>query len=423
MGRLPGTARGRAALLYAGSVLAAVLSMRTKEIAFTLPFAIVLYELLFVNASRAERVRWLSIPLLTLAVIPAIMIAGAAANDGDPSAALTRGGNHGRVEYLLTQFRVVVTYLRLLIVPVGQNIDPDYPLHRSIDLEVAASALLLAALLGAGVWLAVRGRRGAGPNTLVAGFGIVFFFLALLVESSVIPITDLMQEHRVYLPSVGAFMAAGAGVTALRERLGGRSRRLVPASVAVAALVLASATWMRNEVWSSAVTLWEDAARKSPSKLRPLLNLANALEESGQPDAALQVSLRGLRMTPSHPDESYALGITYRSIGDLDSARRMWEAGLERDPTHARSLLALGNLALDLADPAGARDYFQRAVESDPSLAVAHLKLAIVLERTGDLERALPHYEAFTRTAPPSLAADAAQVERMLNERRAGTRR
>jgi tetratricopeptide (TPR) repeat protein len=258
---------------------------------------------------------------------------------------------------------------------------------------------------------------------LVAGFGIVFFFLALSVESSVVPITDLMQEHRLYLPSVGAFMAAGAGAAALRERLGaGRAPYLVTAAVVVT-LALATATWARNRVWSSAVTLWEDASQKSPNKLRPLLNLANALEESGQRDAALRVSLRGLRMTPSHPDENYALGITYRSIGDLDSARRMWEAGLERDPRHARSLLALGNLAWDLADPLGARDYFQRAVESDPSLAVAHLKLAIVLERTGDLERALPHYEAFTRTAPPSLAADAAQVERMLYERRAGTRR
>jgi tetratricopeptide (TPR) repeat protein len=413
--------RRRSALLYAGSIFSAVLAMRTKEIAFTLPFAIVLWELLFVKAKRAERARWLALPLVTLAIIPAILLLGAASSDGGKSAELTRGGNVDRLEYLLTQFRVVVTYLRLLVLPIGQNVDPDVPIHRSLDLEVALSAVLLAGLLGAGAWLAVTGRRRAHPHMLVAGFGVVFFFLAISVESSVIPITDLMQEHRVYLPSVGAFMAAGAGVAALRER--SRSPlapRLFPAAVAVVGLALAAATWARNAVWSSPVSLWRDAAEKSPNKLRPLLNLANALEESGQAEAARRVSIRALGMSPSHPDEGYALGMVYRSIGDIEAARRVWEAALEWNPRHARSLLALGDLAWELADPAGARDHFERAVQSDPSLAVAHLKLAIVLERSGEVERALSHYEAFTRTAPPALAGDAAQVQRMLDQRRAG---
>ena len=187
--------------------------MRTKEIAFTLPFAIVMYELLFVSATWRERLRWVALPLVT--AIPSFAMLTEIGVDNAEAFALPSSvgpGQFGRLEYLLTQPRVVVTYLRLLVFPVGQNVDPDYPLHMTVDWEVALSAVLLAALLGAGAWLAVRGRRRALPHALVAGFGILFFFLSLSIESSVVPISDLMQEHRLYLPNVGAFMAVGAGL-------------------------------------------------------------------------------------------------------------------------------------------------------------------------------------------------------------------
>jgi len=39
--------------------------------------------------------------------------------------------NHGEAEYLITQLRVIVTYLRLLVFPMNQNLDYDYPLFDS----------------------------------------------------------------------------------------------------------------------------------------------------------------------------------------------------------------------------------------------------------------------------------------------------
>jgi hypothetical protein len=71
-GRIRGAegSRGVAVFLYLFSVLSAVLAMKTKEIAFTLPLAVLLYEWVFFKASWRKRVVVLLPVLLTLIIIP-----------------------------------------------------------------------------------------------------------------------------------------------------------------------------------------------------------------------------------------------------------------------------------------------------------------------------------------------------------------
>ena len=48
------------------------------------------------------------------------------------------------MHYLLTQFRVMVTYIRLVFLPFNQNLDYDYPIFKSIfELPVLISFLFL----------------------------------------------------------------------------------------------------------------------------------------------------------------------------------------------------------------------------------------------------------------------------------------
>ncbi len=420
----------RARMRYAGSMLAALLAMRVKETALTIPFALALYELLFVRASLAERVRRLAIPAALLAVVPVLYFVAHAPLQGDAQGtaatidAVARDRfTVSRLEYLLTEARVVVTYLRLLVLPVGQNVDYDFPVSRSPDLAVLASAVLLAALVGLGAWLAVIGRRRGSAPALVAGFGILFFFLALSVESSVIPIRDVIAEHRIYLPSAGAFMAAGVGIVAgrdaLRRRLAGLARA-VPAALAAVVIVLGAAAWGRNQVWADPVALWSDAAAKSPGKLRPILNWAGALRKRGDRAAALQVASRGLSLPATDVQELVALANVRRQLGDLTGARADLEEALRIDPAFPHALLAMGGIRWDEGDHVAGRAYFQRAVDADPLLAAAHLKLAGALHEAGEEDRAYQELELFVRYALPSEAAQADQVVQMLRDRRAG---
>ncbi len=106
-------------------VATALLAMKTKEIAFTLPLAVVLYEVSFLEGAVRSRLLRLAPVLATLPVIPLATLGARAA--GDPGvlarvAASTRVDTSlPRLEYLTTQLVVVVRYLGLLVLRCSQR--------------------------------------------------------------------------------------------------------------------------------------------------------------------------------------------------------------------------------------------------------------------------------------------------------------
>jgi hypothetical protein len=126
--------KGPSIAWYVGSVLCAVCAMKTKEIAFTLPVMIVLYELFFFRGKLVKRFMVLVPLLLTMLIIP-LSILGVdrplGEIIGDIGDATQAQSTLSRWEYLATQGRVIMTYLRLVVLPVNQNLDYDYPVSRS----------------------------------------------------------------------------------------------------------------------------------------------------------------------------------------------------------------------------------------------------------------------------------------------------
>src|SRR5262249_7419589 len=130
-------------------------------------------------------------------------------------------------------------------------------------------------------------------------FSIFWFLLTLSPTSSIIPIPDVIFEHRVYLPLVGVCLSFPFAMEWLVKK--GTSvvepRRVVILSSLVLAL-LTVATVLRNEVWSDEVRLFSDVVAKSPHKLRPYENLVFAYMKSGQDEQAISVAKLGLENIP-----------------------------------------------------------------------------------------------------------------------------
>jgi hypothetical protein len=158
-GRITGVERsgGRAVILYVLSVLSAVLAMKTKEIAFTLPLAVVLYEWIFFQVPWRKRVLVLLPVLLTLIIVP-LSVMGTDKPLGEVLSDLSEKSriqtDIPRWDYLVTQMRVITTYIRLIFLPVNQNLDYDYPVYRSLfDPPVLMSFLFLVVIAGFGVYM------------------------------------------------------------------------------------------------------------------------------------------------------------------------------------------------------------------------------------------------------------------------------
>jgi hypothetical protein len=216
------------------------------------------------------------------------------------------------LDYLLTQCVVIPRYLALVMVPVGQNIDHDVAVERTLAPAVVGGIVFLVALLAFGVY----GLR----RWPVIGFGIVWMFIALSVESSMLPIRDVMVEHRMYLAMPGLALAAA---TVFAWGFSRRRSAVVAVGGAVIA-ILAVLTVLRNEVWRTPLSLWQDALAKSPGKARVHTNLGMALQTSGEWQKAIDHYCRALELDPRNQPARANLDIAV----ERDAEARL-EAGEE----------------------------------------------------------------------------------------------
>ena len=325
---------------YVVSLGCALLAMKTKEIAFTLPAVVALAEASFFRGDWRKRLALVFPYLMVAMVIPLSLISteqplGKILSDASEKTHLET--DLTRVSYLLTQFRVIATYFRLLLFPANQNLDYDFPASGSLlDPQVLLSLLLLLLLLGAAVFLFVKSRAEGDGRFRLAAFGIIWFFAALAVESSVIPIADVIFEHRVYLPSVGAFVSLASLASLAFGHVGTPKKNILAVILSgFIVIALAGATYSRNRVWQANLVLWEDVAVKSPGKARPHYNLGVAYEEKGRFREAIVQYRTALEIRRGYHEAQNNLGVLYAKTGWIDNAIRHFEAAVELEPGDA----------------------------------------------------------------------------------------
>jgi hypothetical protein len=310
-----GAAVARWGLLFAASSL---LAFHTKQIAYSLPLMLVMLEYSLFRGRLAKRTLLAAavtgILLLAAILLPAAQNGSIADVMFDLRRAISEDIYFSRTSYFLTQTRVIVTYLRLLILPMGQNLDYDYPIFSSLkNIEVIAALLLHATLLTTAFVLQRRshfhltsGDRRHGLYQRLIVIGIVWFYIALSVESSFIPITDVIMEHRVYLPSAGFFIAVAAMVMLLGQKLHQGTRWRWQA-LTVICLTLSVLTIMRNHVWSDDVRFWQDVAAKSPRKARALSNLGWAHLNHDHFESALRLFVKAINLDLRESDYTWIM--------------------------------------------------------------------------------------------------------------------
>ena len=283
---LRGRERGNRLLLHVASPILFLLAVASKEVALTLPFALVLCELArrekgeWKEALRAQAVHWGLLASLAVLFL---------AHSGYGRLLEACFGIRGAASNLLTQINGIAYLLSRLALPHAQNFDPDLPVFSGWAPVLIPEALLLAALLATGFY----GLSKRSP----AGFGILWFFLHLVPTNSVIPRLDVANERQLYLASWGLFIAVAAGADLLREKRGAMGPT---AAAAVLVFALGVLTVSRNTMYRSEVALWEDTVRKSPAKARAWNNLGYAYDQAGRFPEAEAAYLHALRIDPGY---------------------------------------------------------------------------------------------------------------------------
>lgn len=423
---LYGAARAAEGARLGGAIAIAAFAagMWTKEVMVTAPMVALLLDRGFFAGSFAEALRrrwWMYAGLAAVfvgtfglwAAWGLLQISGEGSSAGFGMPLLNWW------QYLLSQGEIILHYLRLSIWPHPLVLDYQWlpawyaakvsttRLVLDLILPVAAVALLL----GVSVWGLVR-------NTWW-GFAGFAFFAILSVSSSVIPIADVIFEHRMYLSlaCVLTLIVVG-GWLLLRTLMDARQAAAAGGALtAIVALLFAGMTLTRNFEYASAVSIWRTVTERAPHNPRGWHNLGEALGSVGQRDEAMAAYERALAIVPTFSDAHHNLGQIWMDMGRPDRALPQFQQAVRHAPKDAASryglataLASLGRLdeamlqideALDLApDLAKAHDLrgtiyarkgrpddaiasFRRAIEIDPTFAAAHYNLGLTLRNLG----------------------------------------
>jgi Flp pilus assembly protein TadD len=395
------TADGKRHVLYAAALLSAAAAMVTKEFTFTLPIVIVLYELIFLSGSRLERIKALAPFSLTLVIIPALVFKqqGTLHSLDSTMRVITAAdvSQISRSDYLLTQFRVIMTYIRLLFFPVNQNINHDVPVYHSLlQLPVFASFTVLLALISLAVYLCfVSPKARSYPVLKILSFGILWFFITLSVESSIIPLGELIAEYRLYLPSIGMIVAFVSLAVFVAERFPQSkmlNKTVISVFFALALSAFLIATYVRNKVWKDEITLWENTVKNSPALVRPHQNLGMYYIMRGRLEDARNELVTALKLDPNNFQLHNNLGMLFKKLGDYDSAIREFKTVIAIMPSDPMVHYNLGNVYLEQGRLQEAIQEYKTNLKDVPDYDDAHNNLGIAYERSGQLREAIKEF-------------------------------
>jgi protein O-mannosyl-transferase len=325
-----------------------VAAIATKEPAAMFPLMLLVYDWLVVDGTavaRRRRFRTIHLPLVATALVAGLIRLAVLVRVEYPGKAAIHWS------YILVELDVMRRYVGMLAYPVGQAIFHEVAAIRS---GFEPRALLAIGVVGVLMTVAWRLRR-AGP---AASLGIVWF-VVLLVPASMLILFDQgepMTEHRMYLASCGAFLAAGNGIGWIQAAVGrsGRARAVVPVLVALVVLSLGLETWLRNIVWASPIALWQESVDLAPGHFRPRLLLGEALEDQGRRKEAIEEYKTAIRLRPIEPSSYVMLGRSLAEMGQFDEARKELARAIDIDPASVsarRSLAVLDSLRAQMRQP------------------------------------------------------------------------
>ncbi|WP_069472036.1 tetratricopeptide repeat protein [Candidatus Marithrix sp. Canyon 246] len=425
------------------SIAFAILALLTKQNTVTLPIALLLLELIFFPGHIRRFILTIISSLIALFIIWYII---ATIFNLDPLSlksleVLSRETtNISRYAYFATQTKVLWTYISLFFWPISSHIDYAYPISQGFFTGTEHYNWLARIMHSQEFWalighisLLIIAAYNLRKRPLIA-FGIFFYYLAHGIESSFIPIKDVIFEHRTYLPNLGlASLCAYILVVKIPQY-----SRIIPIITITIILILGTATWQRNQMWREPVALWQHNVEQSPKKKRAWNILGKHLVQQGKQQQrqgkikqskisfhkaikALQRSIHkqiGTSISIT-PETALNLIVAYKSLRQYNNALMWVNNSLSQRHklgklNHAKFLVNKGNIYFELGREnhkkakhqkakqlyLTAKKAYEQALKIDKNNLKAQINLGNIFVVTGQRQKAIPIYKQVLKINP-----------------------
>ena len=354
-----------------------VFAMLSKPPAIVFPILLFAYVALFEDEAPARWKHAAKAALPSLAVGIALMILQARMTPKTfaPSSL-------SAFSYCITQPYVLLRYFGSFFLPLHLSVDSDLNAFTGFTPLALCGFLFLG-----GLALAIAVTAGYRKLRPVS-FGLLWFVVASL-PTSIYPLSEVENDHRMYMPFVGLALAVTWTVRILAEkamaaRLAGPfapAKRNVVAAIALLSLCgYAYGAHVRNTVWRTEDSLWKDNVEKNPHNGRGLMIYGLDLMEQGNYQQALALFQKASIYTPNYATLEMNLGVLNGAMADQGDAARAGE--VER---HFQRAIAL-TPGDDNAYALYGRWLMEHAYYPE---AIAQLRTAVVLNGMRMLQRGL----------------------------------
>ena len=346
-------------------LLTMVLGILTKQTAVMFVPILFIYVILFEEKIQIHNLKKWFIKVFKVMALPAVVGGGLFLFNQlylTPSSTHSTNFQVTKFEYISTQFYVMLHYLGNFILPTSLSADPDleiikpwYDKRILLGLFVAISMVVVAV------------KSALKQKTLPIAFGIAWFFIASL-PTSLVPLFQIANDHRMFFPFIGLFIAVGWGVFLF---VNSNSKKWVKYSslalVFVLILSYSYGTFQRNKVWKTASSLWYDVTVKSPNNGRGLMNYGLSQMAVGNYTDAEHYFLEAQKIEPNYYALEINLGVLYGALNNDEKAEAHFLKAISLNSSAPSPEYYYARYLNENGQNGSAIKYLKKALQKSPS--------------------------------------------------------
>jgi tetratricopeptide (TPR) repeat protein len=389
----------------AGAWVLYALSLLGKEMALTLPFALLVLDVYPLRrlggghgrwfGPQVRQVWWEKIPFLLLALAAGIR----GTLEKQQAGSIYPMADYGLMPRIAQVLYSVAFYPWKTLIPTA--LSPLYPLHPFTglwSLPVLWSGGLVFSL--SILFFVVRRRWPAGLAVWL------FYVLLLAPVSGILAFGPYRAADRFsYVPSLGWAILAGAALFYFWQlwvsgRIGQRTLLLAQSFFVLLLITLGTLTWGQTQIWHDSESLWRHALAVDEKSSIAHNNLGLVLAERGKLEEAINEFRRALEIDPLFVEGHTNLGNFLAQRGSPEEAIAHLQQALAIDPGFANAHNTLGNILADRGEPDRAIEHFRQALQINPNSAMIYYNLGRALAKRGDLREATENYRKAAELNP-----------------------
>jgi protein O-mannosyl-transferase len=243
-------------------------------------------------------------------------------------------GGESLSRYLITQPFIYAHYIEQFFLPLKLSAQSDYVAFESIADPKAILGFIFLALF---IFTIYKTQFSKETKLIAFGFS---FFLCALIPTTVVPLAEVTNDHRMFYPFVGLILAFMTGAYLLYERYFKKniSYKMLVGGIVLCLGLYGYGTYQRNKTWLTEETLWKDTVEKSPNNGMGWLNYGLEFLNKKDFTQAEGLFLHALKFMPEYAAVHTNLGITYQQLKQMDKAEQYFNSSLSckysRPSTH-----------------------------------------------------------------------------------------